>query len=32
VILEPLGRAHGIYNPTGDDAELFIVGVCMEKG
>jgi mannose-6-phosphate isomerase-like protein (cupin superfamily) len=32
VIFNPMGAAHGIYNPTGDDLELFIVGVCMEKG
>lgn len=31
-ILNVLGGAHGLYNPTGEDLELFAVAVCMEKG
>ena len=27
-----LGGAHGLYNHTQGDLELFIVGVCLEKG
>lgn len=32
VILYQLGEAHGIYNNTQNDLEIFVVSVCMEKG
>lgn len=32
VVLFRLGEAHGIYNNTNDDLEIFVVSVCMEKG
>ena len=31
-ILSRLGGAHGLYNHTQDEVELFLVGVCKEKG